>query len=187
MGHLSSNLDIELEVDGNVCEGIPDRHVLGLLDECHSMGHSFSLQVDCSVWWVSPLVWSISQRCVRVHVSQQHSDCCHGQSISLHNFQTDSAFISSHSPSSTWRPARSCCWVTYTHTQLSVRATIVSRISFENVERDIVTRWSSSHTREVLYTTTCYKTRNSPTKQSKKTLPLTDLDPIELEGPFQCE
>ena len=62
-----------------------------------------------------------------------------------------------------------------------------SQTSFEDVEKDIVTHWSSSHTGEVLYITTSYKTRNSPRKQVKRSLPQTDLDPLELEGPFRCE
>ena len=51
----------------------------------------------------------------------------------------------------------------------------------------MVTHWSSSHTGEVLYITTSYKTRNSPRKQVMRLLPQKDLDPLELEGPFLCE
>ena len=62
-----------------------------------------------------------------------------------------------------------------------------SQTSFEEVERHIATHWSMSHTGETIYTTTSYKTRNSPRKQPRKTFTQADLDPLELEGPFRCE
>lgn len=52
------------------------------------------------------------------------------------------------------------------------------------MEKDIVTHWSSSHTGEVLYITTSYKTRNSPRKQVKRSLSQKDLDPLELGRSF---